>query len=171
MAVKLKYKANGKGDEKTPLATEESKAEITTEAITAVDRIAVLETYLAEHSAQVADEVQELGALKTTLRDIADQFAEPDEKVTIYGLANRAEIGAKGLKRTVSDIVAVRAMMGAKQFDQLCSIPLKAIDDYLTPPQREKVLEVERSGTRSLSVKEGSAAPSIEVSENVEAEL
>ena len=68
-----------------------------------------------------------------------------DEKFVELGQDFRAEFGKKGTSRTITRIEKVRELMGDETFFKVCSVTLKAIDDYLTPEEKALVLEVERT--------------------------
>lgn len=74
-----------------------------------------------------------------------------DEEFVLRGAAYRAEVGAKGQSRSISDLHAVRDMLGDDTFMELAKVNLKDIDNYLTLPQREKVLSISRT-QRSISI-------------------
>jgi len=65
------------------------------------------------------------------------------------------KIGAEGITRTFKDEGKglMREFLGDDAFFELISVPLGAVDDYLTKPQREKVLDIIRNGSRSIGVK------------------
>lgn len=74
-----------------------------------------------------------------------------DENFELRGASYRAEVGPKGQSRSISDLKAVRDMLGEDTFMELAKVNLKDIDNYLTLPQREKVLAISRT-QRSISI-------------------
>ncbi|CAA2141447.1 hypothetical protein [Hyphomicrobium sp. ghe19] len=86
------------------------------------------------------------------LQKMVDELEMGDDATDIIkGDRFRAEIGAKGQSRSITDLPKVRKFLGDKLFMELATVTLKNIDDYLTPPQREEVLKVERT-KRSLKI-------------------
>ena len=84
-----------------------------------------------------------LKSLCELLHEIDEHDA--DEKFTELGQAYRAEFGKKGTSRSITKIEKVRELMGDETFFKVCSVTLKAIDDYLTPEEKAQVLETERT--------------------------
>ena len=68
-----------------------------------------------------------------------------DETFTVIGQTHRCEFGKKGTNRTIKDLEQVQAILGDEVFYSVASVPLKDIDAYLTPPEKELVLEVNRT--------------------------
>ncbi len=90
---------------------------------------------------------------KKTVREMVSDVLSTDEKVEFAGERFTMTIGAKGKKRDITNIRKVHELLGDDVFYELCTVSLSAIDDYLTPKQREQVLKVEYTGTRNISVK------------------
>lgn len=63
----------------------------------------------------------------------------------------RVEIGKRGSNRKVTSMAGIRDALGDELFMELATITLKNVDDYLTPPQKEKVLETTRT-SRSIKL-------------------
>ena len=74
-----------------------------------------------------------------------------DETGEMRGNKYRLEIGKRGTSRSIIDLPKVFEFMGEDVFTQVATVPLKAIDDYLTPPQKEQVLKIDRTD-RSLKL-------------------
>jgi len=123
-----------------------------------IDRVGALGKEAAEIKAQIKklqeqlkpynDAVSELEAKLDELGGDPDQTL-PDELGSLY----RLQIGKMGTQRTVSDVKKVHAMLGDELFYQIASVKLKDIDNYLTLPQRQEVIEEQRT-TRSFKVVE-----------------
>lgn len=82
---------------------------------------------------------------------VDDLDMDDDDKDIVNGDRYRAEIGPKGQSRSVKDLNKAKEFLGSELFMQLATITLKNLDDYLTPPQKEEVIEVGRS-SRSLKI-------------------
>jgi len=62
------------------------------------------------------------------------------------------EISKRSLERKVVDIRRARQFMGDDTFFAAVNLPLKAVDDYLTLPQRNEVLHIGFKDDRKLKV-------------------
>lgn len=79
--------------------------------------------------------------------DLAD-----DEKTEVEGEEYVARVGARTRVRTITDMEGAAKRMGMATFMRVASLPLKALDDYLTPEEREEVVTEEYSGSRRAKV-------------------
>lgn len=97
-------------------------------------------------------ELKKFSDNEAKLQKLVDDLPnDADDQFVLRGASFRAEIGVKGSSRSISDMMAVRDMLGDKTFMELAKVNLKDIDNYLTLPQREKVLAVART-QRSISI-------------------
>lgn len=107
------------------------------------DQVAAAKQFIAEH-----DKMR-----KSLISDILDEAEDVDDDEEFEFTSNDGimEFGKKANNRKIVDMDEVRKLMGPEQFMECASVKLKDIDDYLTPKQREKVLEVVR-GDRSVKI-------------------
>lgn len=116
-----------------------------------VDRLSELIAWDEAHKKD--PRAKELQELKSALQKRADELAgNPGNNVSIRGNNSAVHFGPKGARREVIDPAGVRDIIGEEAFLGGVSIPLKLVDDYLTPPQKEKCLAISRSGSRSMKV-------------------
>lgn len=109
--------------------------------------------------AKLNKQIKDLQAKLKPYKDELDKLQEmvdaleidDDETDTIVSDRFRAEVGAKGKSRSISDLGQVKEYLGDELFMQLATITLKHVDDYLTPPQKEKVIKTDRT-KRSLKI-------------------
>lgn len=88
------------------------------------------------------------------LQEVADAIEMGDDDTDeLRGNKYRLEIGKKGTSRSIIDLGKVFEFMGEEVFTEVATVPLKAIDDYLTPPQKKQVLKIERTN-RSIKLVE-----------------
>ena len=96
--------------------------------------------------------VREYEAKQKKLRDLLDNRYSPDQPGEVSGETHKCRFGAKGQERTIISIPLLVKLLGAEVFMQVATVPLKAIDKYLTGPQRDEVLSTDRTGTRDLKI-------------------
>lgn len=81
-------------------------------------------------------------ALQETLDSLdLDDDATSEELGALF----RVEIKAKGSSRSINDLNRVREMLGDEVFFSIATVSLKDVDAYLTPPQKEEVIDTERT--------------------------
>lgn len=86
------------------------------------------------------------------LQAMVDELDLGDDATdVINGDRYRVEIGARGNSRSIKDLAKAKKFLGDKLFMQLATVTLKNLDDYLTPPQREEVIETNRT-KRSMKI-------------------
>ncbi|QIG66690.1 hypothetical protein EVB27_020 [Rhizobium phage RHph_TM16] len=101
--------------------------------------------------AQIAElEVKkvDLSLLEKDLMELVPQhypteWAAHDKEFFVESKKNKLKLGKMGIKRTIIDMAAIFKKMGKDAFLAACSFPLKAVDDYLTPAEKEGVLSIE----------------------------
>ncbi len=103
-------------------------------------------TALQEQLKPLGKAKKELQTAVDTL-DLEDDDAVGDELGQVF----KVEIGKKGSSRSIKDMSKVVELMGPELFLKVATVTLKNIDDYLTAPQREEVLETTR-GSRSFKL-------------------
>ena len=70
---------------------------------------------------------------------------DDDGKLVETGQVYRLEIGKKGSSREISDLAAVKKIMGNELFMKVAKVTLKDLDQYLTGPQRDTVIKTSRT--------------------------
>lgn len=90
---------------------------------------------------------------KKDLQAALDAIDQPDDKDGIMEIGTEfvCEVGKSGSQRKLIDIKGAKKMMGDELFYQVATITLKDLDKYLTEPQRDQVLETERT-SRTFTV-------------------
>ena len=68
-----------------------------------------------------------------------------DETDNEVGATFKVEVGKKGTSRKITDLAAVKKLMGAETFMKVATVTLKNIDDYLTPPEKAQCVTETRS--------------------------
>lgn len=132
------------------------------QSLTSVNPLAQLVDAVGSHMADVAKvkkQIKDLQAKLKTLQEdevrlqtAIDELPIDDEaNESIVGERFRAVIGPRGQSRSISDMGLVREMLGDELFMQIAKVNLKDVDDYMTLPQREKVITIERT-KRSLKI-------------------
>ena len=118
------------------------------------ERIDRLGELLAWEAANKADpRTKELAKLKKDLTAEA-AASEPQDEVVLKGNKFMVTVSKPSTKRTIKEggAEAIHGIMGDEAFYGMISVSLGKIDDYLTPEQRKKVLNVDEfGGSRSLS--------------------
>ena len=121
-----------------------------------IDRVGTL----TEKAAAIAIKMK---ALKEELKPLAeaekllqleiDALPIDDDAVDNVQLGEqfRLEVGRKGSSRSIKDMEQIKQMMGEELFMKLATVTLKAVDDYLTLPQKEQCLATSR-GSRSFKI-------------------
>ncbi len=113
-----------------------------------VDELAELLAWEAELKAQLTktEKADRLKALKERFQTLGD-LAAPDAEVVFHGASHMYQLGKKGTSRYIIEggKAKIIEMLGAEQFLSLAEIKLGDLDKYLTQPQRETVLGVERT--------------------------
>jgi len=106
---------------------------------------AAIEKKFGELLAMRADLVKEATKRLKNLREALDAlYADKDPEQTFIENAgtHAVEIGKKGNLRKITDMKLVQDLLEDDEvFYQLIKMDLKDIDNYLTPPEREAVLE------------------------------
>lgn len=112
-----------------------------------VDRIGELQE-IVDAGKAAAKEVE---SLKAELKEAMGENLAATSSASISGEHFAATLSAKATSRSIIDLKAVHEAMG-DVFYEVASVPLKACDDYLTKPQRDKLLKTENTGARTLKV-------------------
>jgi hypothetical protein len=110
-------------------------------------------------AAKITKQIKELEAKlkpfkaeQDKLQKMVDELDMGDDASdTIVSDRYRVEIGPRGQSRKIKDLAKAKEMLGDELFMQLATVTLKNLDDYLTPPQREEVIEITRS-KRSMKI-------------------
>jgi len=120
-----------------------------------IDEVGVLSKDAEKINAKIKKLQEELkpynDAVKRLKAKIDELEGDPDEELVELGTVYKLEIGKKGTSRHIKDIKKVQELMGDDLFYQVCKVNLKDIDAYLTLPQREEVIEEERT-SRSFKI-------------------
>lgn len=96
--------------------------------------------------------VAEFALAKARLQELIAKDLKQDATATKKGEKFVVKIGACGKSRTLTNLALAASLLGDEVFMQVVSVPMKALDDYLTPEQRAKVLTEGRTATRSFSL-------------------
>lgn len=147
MAIKLtKKKAE------VPIAFDQ---DVQTDLEKQIDVVGALEEDAVKVAAKIKKLSEELKPYKDAMKVLETMVAEMegDDDALLFDQGNRfrLEAGKKASSRAINSMAKVREYMGDELFMSLATVRLKDVDDYLTPPQREKVLDTERT-TRSIKV-------------------
>lgn len=125
-----------------------------------IDRVGELRLAAAPIIAEMsklAEKIKPLAEAEKQLQAKLDELElDPDATGQELGAKFVVEFGKKGSKREIIDMGLVKKLLGTELFMQLATVKLKDIDDYMTPPQKEKVLTTERT-KRSFNVVERTA--------------
>ena len=120
-----------------------------------IDNLGNLSVEAARITARIKVEQERLKPYQEAMKELQAKIeALPlpaDLVFTELGTTYKVEIGKRGSSRSIKDMALVKVLMGNDLFMKVATVTLKAIDDYLTQPQREQVIETSRSG-RSLSI-------------------
>jgi len=136
---------------KTPLKTKAGTKSVQTRIAELVDTVAGL---IEECKAVKLDpRFEALSDAKGELLGLLDDSVDAADDGVRDGEAWRCQFGAKGNVRSITDINRVFELMGSDVFTQVCSVPLKYVDAYLTPDEIKKVTKSERTLDRVLKFK------------------
>ena len=72
-------------------------------------------------------------------------------RLTERGAVTRSEIGERGKSRVIKDLALAKKFLGTETFMKVATITLKNVDDYLTLPQRNEVLDTKRTAHKQNS--------------------
>lgn len=93
-----------------------------------------------------------MSQLEEEIRKEATIDLSDENGTEVVGRFYFVKIGKAAMSRTINNMKQVAEMVGFDEFFKLCTFPLGQIDNYLTPPQREEVLDVEHGGKRSFKI-------------------
>lgn len=114
-----------------------------------VDKVGTLEAdalLIAKQIKALQEKLKPYKAAVKELQEHVDTLELDDDATTeLRGTVYRVEVGKRGTSRSIIDLPKVFEFMGEDVFTQVATVPLKAIDDYLTPPQKEQVLKIDRT--------------------------
>jgi hypothetical protein len=74
---------------------------------------------------------------------------EATQALSVNGQQFVAQIGEQQMKRKITDMPRLFAILGKRKFVEHCSFPLGALDKLTNPLERKEILEQERNGARS----------------------
>lgn len=89
-------------------------------------------------------------ARKELIELVSEDYSDTEE-IIITGTQGVVKFGEKSLDRKVKDAKRLHELIGDEAFYALCNPSVTKIDEYLTPVQKSKVLEVKR-GSRTMSI-------------------
>lgn len=90
--------------------------------------------------------------VKAILSEVEPEYGAT-ESIQVSGTKGKLQWSQKEMKREITDIKAIHEMLGDESFYKLVSFSLSNVDKYLTPSQKEKVLNVDPSGgSRSMEI-------------------
>lgn len=109
-----------------------------------------IQQQIREHQEAIKALSEKLQPLAEAQKELKDQVAEldyPDDRADIIERGEQffITVGKKGVSRAISDIVRVHQILGDEVFYALATVPLRDIDSYLTPDQKEQVTAVTRT--------------------------
>ena len=125
-------------------------AELVSDFAGLIDELGAMQAEQTRIEQQIKELQKRQKPYKEKLKSLAELLHEidehgDDETFVELGVSYQAELGKKGTARSIRDIEKVRELMGDATFFKVCSVTLKAIDDYLTPEEKAEVLEIERT--------------------------
>jgi hypothetical protein len=141
---------------KKKLKAQPAEAEVLSDFGELIDEIGAMQAEQTRIEQQIKELQKRQKPYKDKLKSLCELLQEidehgDDEKFVELGVSFQAEFGKKATARSIKDIGQVRQLMGDETFFKVCSVTLKAIDDYLTPEEKAAVLEVERT-LRSVEI-------------------
>lgn len=93
----------------------------------------------------------ELELLEADIRKDAEGAA-PASSTTLSGKLYKATVGAMPKKRTIVDPGKIFDLLSKGELLKIVSFKLADLDDYLTKPQREEVIDTKHEGKRKFKV-------------------
>jgi len=134
-------------------------AELLSDFAEEIDRVGLL----TEQAGPILKKIEELqvklkplAEAKKALSDKIDALEiGDDEEVVEKGAAYQVEIGKRGTSREIKDLTLAKKYLGTDVFMKVATITLKNIDDYLTLPQKQQVLNTKRTAHSHKVVKRG----------------
>lgn len=105
-----------------------------------IDELGSMQKKLDQAKAFIKEYNDRLSALTAEIEE-AHADVGPDDEYEVHGDHHKLTFGKQSQTRTVKDKEKIIAMMGEKLFLECATISLKDIDNYLTAPQRDEVLE------------------------------
>ena len=135
---------------KKKLKPQPVEAELVSDFAELIDELGAMQPEAQKIDEQIKALQKRQKPFKDKLKSLCELLHEvdehgDDEKFVELGQTHRAEFGKKGTARTITRIEKVRELMGDETFFKVCSVTLKAVDDYLTPEEKAEVLETERT--------------------------
>ena len=87
-------------------------------------------------------------------KEIASWYAEQSAELEFAaeGRLYSVQISAKGIKREITDMGKLFALLGKARFLDVCSVPMQAIDREIPPEKHPAFLTEERKGRRAVDV-------------------
>jgi tRNA(Ser,Leu) C12 N-acetylase TAN1 len=114
-----------------------------------IDRVGTLQEEAAPIVAQIkalSEKLKPLQKAEEELKAAVNAMdMDADTEGTESGNQYAIEFGKRGTQRKITDMNAVRKLLGAALFMDLAKVNLGDLDKYLTLPQRETVIAVERT--------------------------
>ena len=104
-----------------------------------VDEYANLKAKLDKKNEKIAPLAKEVASLEKGILGAVDEVVDPSVPLDLQGYENELKIGAKGEKVSLSDIEAVRDILGEETFMKLATITITNAKKYMTPEQLESV--------------------------------
>lgn len=104
-----------------------------------VDEYAGLKAKLDKKQEKLAPLAKEVASLEKGILGAVDEVVDPGTPLNLQGYENELKIGAKGEKVSLSDIEAVRDILGEETFMKLATITITNAKKYMTPEQLESV--------------------------------
>ena len=94
---------------------------------------------------------EELDALRSEVEGALCEGLAPEATAEVATDKFVVSVSSKGTKRVINDMKAVAEALG-DTFIEVATVPMKALDDYLTPEERAEVVDESQNGSRRLKV-------------------
>lgn len=135
------------------LTKKKAKAQVQEELVSdfaeLIDRVGTLKEEADEVNAEIKQLQAKLKPYKDAVAELNEKLDElelgDDETSEELGAFYRLEIGARGTSREIIDMREVHKLLGDDLFYQLAKVNLSDLDNYLTLPQRKKVIKENRT--------------------------
>lgn len=91
---------------------------------------------------------------KQLARQIGAHFADrrPDDTFLASGARYTVTVSARARERRVVSMAKIKARFGLKRFLDLCTFPLRVLDEHIPPGEQDGLVVQARTGPRKLTV-------------------
>lgn len=128
----------------------------TEELVTAelVDEFGALAAKLDKKLAKIAPLQKKVAALEKGIIAAVDEVVDPSQKITLTGEDYELQLGAQGLRASITDMELAVDLLGDELFLKLAKITMKDLQAYLTPEQLEQVTAKKYVSKRRVKIEE-----------------